>query len=62
MLRNVYLYNKTNEISFEYIKGSSICIGETDESLESFLDWTKRDWIERGCDLSRLPKIKEAKS
>ncbi len=55
-MKYVYLYPDTNEISFTYENGQCVCIAESDESLEGFLDWMRKDWQERGIDVSTLPK------
>ena len=56
-MQNVYFDNETNQISFVYERGRNVCIGETNETLQDFLDWIREDWINRNIDLSGLPTI-----
>lgn len=56
-MKDVFLKRETNEISFNYEKDKSVCIGETDGTLTEFLAWMKEDWISKGIDTNNLPKI-----
>lgn len=61
-MKDVFLDPSTNTISFTYVKGKNVCIGETDSSLEDFLEWMKIDYIARELDLSGLPTIEATNS
>ncbi len=58
-MKPVFLYFNDNELSLTYTKNESACIGETDATLEEFIEWMKADWTKRGLDISGIPKIRK---
>jgi hypothetical protein len=58
-MKDVYFNHTKNEISFIWVKNENVCFGETDATLEEFVEWMKTDWLERGLDISKLPTIEK---
>lgn len=45
--RDVYFNDQKNELSFTFRKGENVCIGETDGTLQDFLNFMREDWKAR---------------
>lgn len=56
-MKAVFLNLNTNQLSFTYIQNENVCVGETDGSLEDFIEFLKQDLIKRNFDLKTLPTI-----
>lgn len=58
-MREVFLNHTENTITFTHRKNMNVCVGETDGSLEDFLQFVREDWISRNYSLEDLPRIEE---
>lgn len=59
-MKDVFLQRERNEISFEHVPGS-VCIGETEGTLQEFLQFMRDDFGARGISPKELPLVVEAK-
>jgi hypothetical protein len=59
IMKDVFFYFETNEISFEHVKGESICVGETSGTLEDFIAHLKDGLEKRNVVDYKLPTIKQ---
>ncbi len=56
-MKDVFIYPLRNTITFTHEPNLNVCFGQTDGSLEDFLEFIKQDWTDRRLDLTQLPTI-----